>query len=55
MAKLIRLILTYKTYSAAVGLLGLAVYQASQSHFDQAAQSIAAAVAAAGLRHELGA
>ncbi|MCA1685767.1 MAG: hypothetical protein LC745_07215, partial [Planctomycetia bacterium] len=39
----------YKTYIAAVGLLGLSIYQASQGQFDQAAQSLFGALAAVGL------
>ena len=39
----------YKTYIAALGLVGLAVYQGSQGQFDQAAQSIFGALAAVGL------
>jgi hypothetical protein len=40
----------YKTYIAAAGLIGLAVYQASEAQYQQAAQTIMAALAAAGLR-----
>jgi hypothetical protein len=40
----------YKTYIAAAGLFGLSIYQASQGQYDQATQSILAALAAAGLR-----
>jgi len=40
----------YKTYLAAAGLFGLALYQASVGQYDQAAQSVLAALAAAGLR-----
>jgi hypothetical protein len=41
----------YKTYIAAVGLVGLAIYQATNGQYDQAIQSILAAAAAAGLRN----
>jgi hypothetical protein len=40
----------YKTYIAAAGLFGLSLYQLSQGQYDQAGQSILAALAAAGLR-----
>lgn len=40
----------YKTYIAAVGLLGLAVYQASQADYFGAVQSLMGALAAFGLR-----
>ncbi len=40
----------YKTYIAAAGLVGLAVYQASVGQYDQAAQSFLAALSTAGLR-----
>jgi hypothetical protein len=40
----------YKTYFAAVGLVGLSVYQLSMGQYDQATQSLLAALAAAGLR-----
>ena len=40
----------YKTYMAAAGLVGLAVYQASQANYDQAFQSFLGALAAVGLR-----
>ena len=39
----------YKTYLAALGLVGLSVYQATQGQYDQAAQSFFGAMAAAGL------
>ena len=41
----------YKTYVAAIGLGGLAVYQFSQGQIDTGVQSLLAALAAAGLRH----
>ena len=44
----------YKTYIAAIGLLGLAVYQASESRFSEAAQSFLAALALFGLRSAIG-
>ena len=40
----------YKTYIAALGLLGLAIYQASTNDYTEAFQSLMAALAAAGLR-----
>ncbi|WP_162660701.1 hypothetical protein [Tuwongella immobilis] len=40
----------YKTYIAALGLAGLALYQLSQAQFELAMQSFLAALAAAGLR-----
>jgi hypothetical protein len=39
-----------KTYLAAIGLVGLAVYQASTGDYSQAIQSLMGALAAAGLR-----
>ncbi len=51
MMAILNLLSGYKTYLAAVGLLGLAVYQASQSQFEPAFQSLLAALAAVGLRH----
>ena len=41
----------YKTYIAALGLAGLALYQLSNGQVDQGVQSILAALTAAGLRH----
>lgn len=40
----------YKTYLSALGLLGLAVYQASEGAYQLALQSFLAALAAFGLR-----
>ncbi len=40
----------YKTYMAAAGLVGLALYQASTAEYQQAVQSLLAALTAAGLR-----
>jgi hypothetical protein len=40
----------YKTYLAAAGLVGLALYQASTGEYQQAVQSFLAALTAAGLR-----
>ncbi len=40
----------YKTYIAAAGLVGLAVYQASTGDFAQAFQTLMSALVAAGLR-----
>jgi hypothetical protein len=44
---------TKKVYLAAAGLAGLAVYQLSQGDVNAATQSFLAALAAAGLKHEL--
>ncbi len=41
----------YKTYLAAAGLIGLAIYQASQGQFEPAVQSVLAALATLGMRH----
>jgi hypothetical protein len=41
----------YKTYLAAAGLAGYALYQVSLGQYDQAFQSFLAAMTAAGLRH----
>lgn len=41
----------YKTYLAAAGLAGLAVYQFSQGDYAKAVETAMAALAAAGLRH----
>jgi len=43
----------YKTYLAAAGLIGLAVYQLSQGQFELAAQNFLAGFAAFGLRNAL--
>jgi hypothetical protein len=43
----------YRTYLAAAGLLGLAVFQVSQSQFEPAWQSLMAALAAFGLRQAM--
>lgn len=43
----------YKTILAVAGLVGLAVYQASQGQYEQAIQSMLAALAAAGIRHAI--
>lgn len=40
----------YRTYIAAAGLFGLAVYQASLGHYPDAIQSVMAALAAFGIR-----
>lgn len=42
-----------KTYIAALGLLGLAIYQASTGEYQAAVQSVIAALAAAGLRNAI--
>lgn len=41
----------YKTYFAAAGLAGLAVYQVSQGDLTAAYQSVMAALATVGIRH----
>jgi hypothetical protein len=43
----------WKTYTAAAGLIGLAIYQATQGQYDQAIQSLMAGIAALGLRHAI--
>lgn len=42
-----------KTYIAAAGLAGLAVYQLSQGQLTEGAQTIGQALAAAGIRHAI--
>lgn len=54
MANLLKLVSGYKTYIAAAGLAGLALYQASTGQYQQAAQSLMAALAAAGVRSAIG-
>ena len=49
--KILNVLNGYKTYLAAIGLVGLAIYQASTAKYEQAVQSFLAALAAAGLRH----
>ena len=43
----------YKTYIAALGLVGLAIYQISVGEYNMALQSILAGLAAAGLRSDM--
>lgn len=43
----------YKTYIAAAGLMGLALYQFSQGQVEQAVQSFLGALAAFGIRNAL--
>jgi|GEM_PF-1419546 hypothetical protein len=43
----------YKTYLAAAGLFGLALYQFSQGQVEQAVQSFLGALAAVGIRNAL--
>jgi len=50
MSDLLKLVEGYKTYSAAIGLLGLAVYQFSNDEVELGIQSLLAALAAFGLR-----
>ena len=47
---IVKLVDGYKTYIAAFGLFGLALYQVSTGQYDQATQSFLAGLAAAGLR-----
>ena len=47
---ILKLVDGYKTYIAATGLIGLALYQVSMGQYDQAIQSFMAGLAAAGLR-----
>lgn len=42
----------FKTYFAAAGLFGLALYQASVGQYEMAVQSSLAGLAVLGLRHE---
>jgi hypothetical protein len=51
MADLLQKIDGYKTYIAAAGLLGLAVFQASTGQYEPALQSLLQAATVAGLRH----
>ena len=51
--KILELLSGHKTYIAAAGLLGLAVYQLSQGDLTAAYQSVMAALGAAGLRHSI--
>lgn len=44
----------YKTYGAAVGLLGLAIYQLTHEQPEAGIQSLLAALAAFGLRNAIG-
>jgi hypothetical protein len=53
MADLLKLLSGYKTYLAAAGLLGLALYQASTRDYQAAIQSFMAALATAGLRNAI--
>lgn len=48
---IMNLVSGYETYIAALGLVGLAVYQVSLGQYDQAGQSFLAGLAAAGLRN----
>lgn len=43
----------WKTYAAALGLLGLAVYQLTQGDYVNGLESLLAALAAFGIRHAL--
>lgn len=49
--QLINLLSGYKTYLAAAGLFGLALYQFSTGDVTNAVQSLMAALTAIGLRH----
>lgn len=46
-------VVTSKTFWAGVGLFGLAIYQATQSQYDNAVQSAMAALAVLGIRHAI--
>jgi hypothetical protein len=46
------LLLKYKTYIAAAGLAGLALYQLTQGQFETAVTTLMGAAVAVGLRHE---
>lgn len=43
-----------KSYIAAIGLIGLAIYQATQKDYISAIQSVMAAIAAFGIRNAIG-
>jgi len=43
----------WKTYIAAIGLAGLAIYQLSQGDYPHAIETLSAALAAVGLRHAI--
>lgn len=43
----------YKTYIAGAGLVGLAIYQASQGDYKTALETFSAGLAAIGLRHSI--
>lgn len=53
LGKLLGALNGYKTYIAAVGLFGLALYDASTSDYVGAYQSFMAALAAVGIRHAI--
>ena len=53
MGSILGLLTGYKTYIAAAGLTGLAVFQASTGDYPQAIQSLLGALTAAGLRHAI--
>ncbi len=50
---LLNLVNGYKTYIAAIGLVGLAVYQFSLGQLEGGFQSILGALTAVGLRHAI--
>lgn len=50
---MLELVNGWKTYLAALGLVGLSLHQLSQGQYDQAIQSFLAALAALGLRHAI--
>ena len=53
MGSILNVLTGYKTYIAAAGLAGLAIFQASTGDYPQAIQSLLGALTAAGLRHAI--
>ena len=53
MSFLLNLVNGYKTYIAAVGLAGMAIYQFSTQEYELGVQSLLAALTAAGLRNAI--
>jgi hypothetical protein len=50
---ILKLVDGYKTYLAAAGLVGLAIFQVSTAQYAAAVQSLLAALTAAGLRNAI--
>ena len=53
MLSILAIVSGYKTYIAAAGLFGLALYQASTADYATSWQTLMAALAALGLRHAI--